>query len=54
MTVWLDAQLSQRLAQWLGANFHVSAFPVRDLGLRDADDETIYREAAKAGAVVVT
>ena len=54
MTLWLDAQLSPRLAQWFGDSLHIAALPVRDVGLRDADDETIYREAAKAGVVVVT
>ncbi len=54
MIVWLDAQLSPRLAQWLAREFQITAFPVREVGLRDADDETIYREAAKAGAVVIT
>lgn len=54
MTLWLDAQLSPRLARWLGENLPVTALPVRDVGLRDADDEVIYREAARAGAVVVT
>lgn len=54
MTLWLDAQLSPRLARWLGEKLPVTALPVRDVGLRDADDEVIYREAARAGAVVVT
>jgi len=54
MTVWLDAQLSPRLARWVSGEFQINAIPVRDLGLRDSDDETIYHEAAKAGAVVVT
>lgn len=54
MTLWLDAQLSPRLANWLGENLPVTALPVRDIDLRDADDETIYREAARAGVVVIT
>ena len=54
MIVWLDAQLSPRLAHWLSGQFQINALPVRDVGLRDADDETIYREAATAGAVVIT
>ena len=32
----------------------VTALPVRDVGLRDADDRTIFETAAKAAAVVVT
>ena len=54
MIVWLDAQLSPRLARWLTDQFQINAVPVRDLGLRDADDDTIYRSAAQSGAVVVT
>ena len=54
MIVWLDAQLSPRFAHWLSGQFQITAAPVRDVGLRDADDETIYREAAEAGAVVIT
>lgn len=54
MIVWLDAQLSPRLALWLAGQFPITAFPVRDVGLRDANDETIYHLAAKAGAAVIT
>lgn len=54
MTLWLDAQLSPRLAKWLVENLLIAALPVRDVGLRDADDETIYREAVRAGVVVIT
>jgi len=42
MTVWLDAQLPPALAPWLAANFGVDCRAVRDLGLRDADDQTIF------------
>jgi hypothetical protein len=31
MILWLDAQLSPRLARWLNATFAVVASPVRDL-----------------------
>lgn len=54
MILWLDAQLSPRLARWLNATFAVVASPVRDLGLRDAADHAIYQAAAKAGATVIT
>lgn len=52
MTVWLDAQLSPRLAQWLKwltETFSVTALAVRDVGLRDADDAQIYREPRMPG-----
>lgn len=38
MIVWVDAQLSPRMAQWLSSRFAVEAIPVRDLGLREATD----------------
>jgi predicted nuclease of predicted toxin-antitoxin system len=54
MTVWLDAQLSPRLAGWLSESFPVTALPLRDLGLRDSSDEEIFKAARAAGAVVMT
>ena len=54
MRVWVDAQLSPRIAQWLSARFAVEATPVRDLGLREASDERIFDAARSAGAVVMT
>ncbi len=42
MKVWVDAQLSPALADWLTAQFDVEASAVRDLGLRDAEDELIF------------
>ena len=54
MVVWTDAQLSPALASWLGATFGVEATPVRDLGLRDAEDAAIFAAAREAGAVVLT
>lgn len=54
MRVWVDAQLSPRIAQWLSVRFAVKATPVRDLGLREASDERIFDAARAAGAVVMT
>ena len=54
MTIWLDAQLSPLLAAWLTWKFDVQAVPVRDLGLRDAEDEEIFRAAKQASVVVLT
>ena len=55
MTLWLDAQLSPRLAHWINANFSpVQTFPLRDLGLRDAEDETIFAAARAANAAIIT
>ena len=54
MTIWLDAHLSPRIAQWLAETFSVSARTVRDFGLRDAEDEEIFLAAKKAADVVIT
>jgi predicted nuclease of predicted toxin-antitoxin system len=54
MTVWLDAQLSPRLARWLAETFNLTAQSVRDAGLRDAEDVEIFSAAQKAADVVIT
>ena len=42
MTLWLDAQLSPALAEWLTLTFAVETLSVRDLGLREAEDPQIF------------
>jgi predicted nuclease of predicted toxin-antitoxin system len=54
MTVWLDAHLSPRIARWLSDSFAVTAAPVRELKLRDSEDEQIFFAAREAGVVVMT
>ena len=54
MTIWVDAQLSPSLAPWIFATFGVEAYSVAFLGLRDAEDETIFRAAKEANAIVMT
>ena len=54
MRVWLDAHLSPRTAHWIAARFGVEAFPLRELGLRDAADEEIFAAAREAQAIVIT
>ena len=55
MTIWIDAQLSPALAIWLTEAFaEVEAFSVKFLGLRDAEDEDIFKAAREAEAVVMT
>ncbi len=39
---------------WLSSKFRLEVSSVRDLGLRDAQDETIYLAAREADAVVMT
>ena len=52
--IWIDAQLSPAIASWINANFTVEAIALRDLGLRDAEDEDIFLAAKKADAIVIT
>ncbi len=45
MTLIVDAQLSPKLASWIEEKFSLKAYSVRDIGLRDASDETIFKKA---------
>ena len=55
MILWLDAQLSPALASWISERFiPIQAVPVRELGLRNADDREIFSQARSAGAIVTT
>lgn len=56
MTIlWVDAHLSPRITRWINAHFPaVTVQPLRELGLRDADDDGIFAAARAAGAVVLT
>jgi predicted nuclease of predicted toxin-antitoxin system len=56
---WLYNGLAGRpsvpgIARWLSETFAVTAWPVRELGLRGAEDEQIFFEARKTADVVVT
>lgn len=54
MTIWIDAQLSPVIASWIRQNFPVDAVALRDIGLRDAEDEEIFVAAKSANVVVMT
>ncbi|MEC5400023.1 DUF5615 family PIN-like protein [Uliginosibacterium sp. H1] len=54
MIFWIDAQLPPGLAAWLSGHFNVEAHALRDLGLRDADDLTIFQQAKAANAVLIS
>jgi len=51
---WIDAQLPPSLAPWLVERFEVEAESLRRLGLRDAEDESIFDQARRADAIIVT
>ena len=50
MIIWLDAQLPPTVAAWITATFAIEARAVRDLGLRDAKDPSIFQAARAAEA----
>ncbi|HEX9918882.1 MAG TPA: DUF5615 family PIN-like protein, partial [Pyrinomonadaceae bacterium] len=54
MTIWVDAQLSPAIAEWIGVNFSVPSVALRDLGLRDATDRAIFFAAREASAILIT
>ena len=54
MKIWIDAQISPAIAVWIHAKFSIEAKPLRELGLRDADDETIYSRAKSENVIVMT
>ena len=54
MTIWIDAQLSPAIAQWISQNFPMDAIALRDIGLRDAEDAEIFAAAKNAEVIVMT
>jgi predicted nuclease of predicted toxin-antitoxin system len=54
MKFWVDAQLPPLLAGWLANNHGVEAQSLRELGLRDATDEEIFREAQRLQVVMIS
>ena len=49
----IDAQLPPALAEWLRGKGH-EAVPVREVGLRHADDKAIWSRACAENAIIVT
>lgn len=54
MNFWLDAQLPPQFAHWLTTTFGISATSLLDLGLRDAEDQNIFKAARSEGTVIIT
>jgi predicted nuclease of predicted toxin-antitoxin system len=52
--IWVDAQLSPLIAQWLSSTYGVEAVAVRDLRLRDARDRDIFLSARGPKAIILT
>jgi predicted nuclease of predicted toxin-antitoxin system len=51
---WVDAQLPPQLAAWLRSEFGYDAHALRELGLRDADDQTIFEQARIASVILLS
>jgi predicted nuclease of predicted toxin-antitoxin system len=54
MTIWVDAHLSPAIAQWISQTFGITAFALRDVGLRDAEDTEIFEAAKAQGVILIT
>lgn len=54
MKIWLDAQLSPEMAEWITERFGYETVAVRDLGLRDASDVEIFKAAKQADVILIT
>ena len=54
MSIWIDAQLSPSMAEWIRDRFGVEAHAVRELALRDATDRQIFAAARERRAFVMT
>jgi predicted nuclease of predicted toxin-antitoxin system len=54
MIIWVVAQLSPFIADWICNELKFDAKAISDLGLRDANDEDIFNKAKVADAIVIT
>ncbi|MFK5924947.1 MAG: DUF5615 family PIN-like protein [Verrucomicrobiota bacterium] len=52
--IWLDAHLSPRVAGWIQDNLGHDAQALRDIGLRDAEDEVIFDRARQDEITILT
>jgi predicted nuclease of predicted toxin-antitoxin system len=53
VTIWIDVQLDPSLAAWLGAQFKVVAKPLREIGLRNAEDAELFNAARRFAEIVI-
>jgi len=52
--IWLDAHLSPRVARWIEETLGQQAEALRDKGLREAEDETIFEKARLEQVIILT
>ena len=53
MIIWIDAQLSPAIAEWIIKEFSIEAKALRDMGLHDAGDEEIFEAARKQENIIL-
>lgn len=54
MKIWIDAHLSPGIATWITMTLGITAIPLRDLGLRDAEDTEIFALAKAENIILMT
>ncbi|MGE9267381.1 MAG: DUF5615 family PIN-like protein [Verrucomicrobiales bacterium] len=52
--IWFDAHLSPRVATWVREELGHKAVPLRELGLREAEDTEIFSQGKEEGVVILT
>jgi predicted nuclease of predicted toxin-antitoxin system len=53
MEVWLDANISPAISNWIRNEFNIPCISLRDLGFREAADFVIFKAAKAKGDVVI-
>ncbi len=54
MMIWVDAQLSPEIAEFIESTFGIESRALKSLGLRDSKDNEIFAAARQANAIVMT
>lgn len=54
MIIWLDAQLSPVLANWIRSEFKVQCFPIRDVCPVNIPDEALFLKAKGSADLIIT
>jgi predicted nuclease of predicted toxin-antitoxin system len=52
--IWLDAHLSPRMAQWIREVLGQDAEALRNIGLRDAEDQEIFERGRQEDVIILT
>lgn len=52
--IWLDAHLSPRVARWIREELGHDAEALREIGLRDAEDQDIFDRGKQANVTILT